>query len=196
MHCPLPLPSPPVSLWEIKAVPSKQLSARLYLPPRAGTSHSPLSRKHHTNLEEAMKKATVLILFFMMIMWIVACSTPHAVNTPAATEVPETSEPSSIPTKTRIQQIEEQLQGSWKSIDSKTVYSIWTFNNGRYVVDTYVNGQKISNSIVGVYTIGTDAIHTVTIDQEKNVEGQIPYSFENGKLVLDPKGNGTINKEE
>ena len=143
-----------------------------------------------------MKKATVLILVFMMIMWIVACSTPHAVNTPAATEVPETSEPSSIPTKTRIQQIEEQLQGSWKSIDSKTVYSIWTFNNGRYVVDTYVNGQKISNSIVGVYTIGTDAIHTVTIDQEKNVEGQIPYSFENGKLVLDPKGNGTINKEE
>ena len=62
------------------------------------------------------------------------------------------------------------------------------------VVDTYVNGNKIENSTVGTYAIGSDAIHTVTSDQKVNVEGSIPFTFENGKLVLNG-AVGTLKKE-
>ena len=72
--------------------------------------------------------------------------------------------------------------------------SKWTFHNGMYVVDTYVNGNKIENSTVGTYAIGSDAIHTVTSDQKVNVEGSIPFTFENGKLVLNG-AVGTLKKE-
>jgi hypothetical protein len=90
--------------------------------------------------------------------------------------------------------VDEQLQGTWISYDSENVYSKWSFHNGQYVVDTYLNGEKLDNSTVGTYSIGTDAIHTVTIDQKNNVEGSISYEYTDGVLVL--KGaTGTIEKE-
>lgn len=94
-----------------------------------------------------------------------------------------------------VQQIDEQLTGTWISIDSDTVMSKWTFYDGRYVVDTYVNGEKIPNSGVGTYTIGSDAIHTVTTDQKNNVEGSIPFSYVDGKLMLHGS-NGDLQKEK
>ena len=104
-------------------------------------------------------------------------------------------EKSNEPEKSLTEQIDEQLAGTWISQTSDTVVSRWTFHNGMYVVDTYVNGSKIENSTVGTYAIGSDAIHTVTSDQKVNVEGSIPFIFENGKLVLNG-AVGTLEKEQ
>ena len=93
-----------------------------------------------------------------------------------------------------MEQIDEQLTGTWISNDSDKVISKWTFYDGKYVVDTYVDGKKLDNSTVGTYSIGTDSIHTITSDQKKNVEGSIPFSFKNGKLIL-YGANGTLKKE-
>jgi len=86
--------------------------------------------------------------------------------------------------KPLVEQIDEQLAGTWISYDSATVLSKWTFFDGRYVVDTYVNGKKIDNASIGTYFIGTESIHTITADQKKNVEGSIPFSFKDGNLAL------------
>ncbi len=91
--------------------------------------------------------------------------------------------------------IEHQLEGRWRSDDAENVYSIWTFHNGSFVVDTFVNGEKIENSTIGTYAIGTDAIHTVIIDQENKVEGSIPFTIAEHTLVL-CGANGTLSKEE
>lgn len=104
-------------------------------------------------------------------------------------------EKSNEPEKSLTEQIDEQLAGTWISQTSDTVVSRWTFHNGMYVVDTYVNGNKIENSTVGTYAIGSDAIHTVTSDQKVNVEGSIPFTFEDGKLVLNG-AVGTLEKEQ
>lgn len=103
-------------------------------------------------------------------------------------------EKSNEPEKSLTEQIDEQLAGTWVSYNSDTVMSKWTFHAGKYVVDTYVNGNKIENSTVGTYAIGSDAIHTVTSDQKVNVEGSIPFTFEDGKLVLNG-AVGTLEKE-
>ena len=97
--------------------------------------------------------------------------------------------------KTLVEQIDEQLTGTWISNDSETVVSKWTFFDGKYVVDTYVNGKKLDNSTVGTYSIGTESIHTVTTDQKKNVEGSIPFTFKDGELVLHGV-NGDLRKED
>ena len=103
-------------------------------------------------------------------------------------------EKSNEPEKSLTEQIDEQLAGTWVSYNSDTVMSKWTFHAGKYVVDTYVNGNKIENSTVGTYAIGSDAIHTVTSDQKVNVEGSIPFTFEDGKQVLNG-AVGTLEKE-
>lgn len=103
-------------------------------------------------------------------------------------------EKSNEPEKSLTEQIDEQLAGTWVSYNSDTVMSKWTFHAGKYVVDTYVNGNKIENSTVGTYAIGSDAIHTVTSDQKVNVEGSIAFTFEDGKLVLNG-AVGTLEKE-
>lgn len=82
------------------------------------------------------------------------------------------------------EQIDVQLQGIWISHSSDDVYSKWTFYNGNYVVDTYVSGNKLDNSTIGIYAIGSEAIHTITIDQENAVEGHIPYTFTDNNLEL------------
>ena len=96
--------------------------------------------------------------------------------------------------KPLVEQVDEQLTGTWISSDSDKVMSKWTFFDGKYVVDTYVNGEKLANSTVGTYSIGAEAIHTVTTDQKNNVEGSIPYSFDEGKLALHG-ANGDLIKE-
>ena len=98
------------------------------------------------------------------------------------------------PEKPLVEQIDEQLTGTWISYDSVNVYSKWTFYDGKYVAETYVNGELIPNSVVGVYSIGTEAIKTVTTDQSRNVEGSIPFTFENGKLMLHG-ANGDLVKQ-
>lgn len=98
------------------------------------------------------------------------------------------------PEKPLVEQIDEQLTGTWISYDSEIVYSKWTFYDGKYVAETYVNGEKIPNSVVGMYSIGTEAIQTVTTDQTRNVEGSIPFTFENGRLMLHG-ANGDLVKE-
>ena len=97
--------------------------------------------------------------------------------------------------KPLVEQIDEQLAGTWVSYDSDTYVSKWTFYEGKYVVDTYVDGRKQDNSIVGTYSIGSEAIHTVTADQKRNVEGKISFTFDNGKLELHG-ANGDLIKEE
>ena len=97
--------------------------------------------------------------------------------------------------KPLVEQIDEQLAGTWISYDTDTDISKWTFYEGKYVVDSYVDGRKLDNSIVGTYSIGTEAIHTVTADQKRNVEGKIPFSFDNGKLELHG-ANGDLKKEK
>ena len=76
--------------------------------------------------------------------------------------------------KSRVEQIDEQLSGTWVSYDSDTVVSKWTFYDGKYVVDTYIGGNKIGNSTVG---------------------GNIPFTFEDGRLMLNG-ATGTLEKEQ
>ena len=97
--------------------------------------------------------------------------------------------------KSRVEQIDEQMSGTWVSYDSDTVVSKWTFYDGKYVVDTYIGGNKIGNSTVGTYAIGSNDIHTVTSDQKENVEGNIPFTFEDGRLMLNG-ATGTLEKEQ
>ena len=120
------------------------------------------------------RTAIFLILCLIFLIVLVACSNENK--------------------KTLVEQIDEQLAGTWISNDSDKVISKWTFYDGKYVVDTYVNGKKLDNSTVGTYSVGADSIHTITADQKKNVEGSIPFSFENGKLIL-YGANGTLKKE-
>ena len=78
--------------------------------------------------------------------------------------------------KSRVEQIDEQLSGTWVSYDSDTVVSKWTFYDG-------------------TYAIGSNDIHTVTSDQKENVEGNIPFTFEDGSLMLNG-ATGTLEKEQ
>ena len=45
--------------------------------------------------------------------------------------------------KPLVEQIDEQLAGTWISYDSDTSISKWTFFEGKYVVDSYVDGRKL-----------------------------------------------------
>ena len=119
------------------------------------------------------KKNLFLVTYFIAILFLVACGNQ----------------------KPLVERVDEQLTGTWISYDSETYISKWTFHDGKYVADTYVDGEKLGNSTVGTYSIGTEAIHTITADQKKNVEGSIPYSFVNGKLELHG-ANGDLQKEK
>lgn len=130
---------------------------------------------------KSAKKILALILCAVMLLSLCACGKASVEKTSAEE-------------KPLIEQIDEQLAGTWVSYNSDTVMSKWTFHDGKYVVDTYVDGNKIDNSTVGTYAIGSDAIHTLTADQKVNVEGSIPFTFENGILVLNG-AVGTLEKE-
>ena len=130
---------------------------------------------------KSAKKILALILCAVMLLPLCACGKASVEKTSAEE-------------KPLVEQIDEQLAGTWVSYNSDTVMSKWTFHDGKYVVDTYVDGNKIDNSTVGTYTIGSDAIHTLTADQKVNVEGSIPFTFENGILVLNG-AVGTLEKE-
>ena len=130
---------------------------------------------------KSAKKILALILCAVMLLSLCACGKASVEKTSAEE-------------KPLVEQIDEQLAGTWVSYNSDTVMSKWTFHDGKYVVDTYVDGNKIDNSTVGTYTIGSDAIHTLTADQKVNVEGSIPFTFENGILVLNG-AVGTLEKE-
>lgn len=130
---------------------------------------------------KSAKKVLALILCAVMLLSLCACSKASVEKTSAEE-------------KPLIEQIDEQLTGTWVSYNSDTVMSKWTFHDGKYVVDTYVDGNKIDNSTVGTYAIGSDAIHTLTADQKVTVEGSIPFTFENGILVLNG-AVGTLEKE-
>lgn len=130
---------------------------------------------------KSAKKILALILCAVMLLSLCACGKASVEKTSAEE-------------KPLVEQIDEQLAGTWVSYNSDTVMSKWTFHDGKYVVDTYVDGNKIDNSTVGTYTIGSDAIHTLTADQKITVEGSIPFTFENGILVLNG-AVGTLEKE-
>lgn len=130
---------------------------------------------------KSAKKVLALILCAVMLLSLCACGKASVEKTSAEE-------------KPLVEQIDEQLAGTWVSYNSDTVMSKWTFHDGKYVVDTYVDGNKIDNSTVGTYTIGSDAIHTLTADQKITVEGSIPFTFENGILVLNG-AVGTLEKE-
>ena len=142
-----------------------------------------------------MRRTIAWILALAAAFALCACGTGQPEKENAAEPTPAEESPAEEPAKTELEMISEQLQGEWKSVDAENVYTIWTFYQGSYVADTYVNGEKIPNSVVGNYAIGADAIHTVTIDQEKNVEGAIPYTFTDGVLVLHG-ANGDLTKEK
>lgn len=130
---------------------------------------------------KSAKKILALILCAVMLLSPCACGKASVEKTSAEE-------------KPLVEQIDEQLAGTWVSYNSDTVMSKWTFHDGKYVVDTYVDGNKIDNSTVGTYAIGSDAIHTLTADQKITVEGSIPFTFENGILVLNG-AVGTLEKE-
>ena len=130
---------------------------------------------------KSAKKILALILCAVMLLSLCACGKASVEKTSAEE-------------KPLVEQIDEQLAGTWVSYNSDTVMSKWTFHDGKYVFDTYVDGNKIDNSTVGTYAIGSDAIHTLTADQKVNVEGSIPFTFENGILVLNG-AVGTLEKE-
>ena len=130
---------------------------------------------------KSAKKILALILCAVMLLSLCACGKASVEKTSAEE-------------KPLVEQIDEQLAGTWVSYNSDTVMSKWTFHDGKYVVDTYVDGNKIDNSTVGTYAIGSDAIHTLTADQKITVEGSIPFTFENGILVLNG-AVGTLEKE-
>ena len=54
----------------------------------------------------------------------------------------------------------------------------------------------MENSTIGVYAIGTEAIYTVTIDQDSPIEGSIPYAFKNGVLTLNGRNGCVITKDD
>ncbi len=128
-----------------------------------------------------MKKTVVAWLWALVVVLCLAgCG-----GAPAKETAPPTPEPT--PKKSRVEQIDEQLQGSWKNVSNasaKETVFIYTFNSGRYVAEIYIEGEKFPYPSMGNYAIGTDSIHTVTIDQEKSVEGEIPFTFEDGVLRL------------
>lgn len=115
-----------------------------------------------------------------------------AINLVSLTACAKNNEPESE--KSKIECINEQLEGTWTSQDATNVYSKWTFYDGKYVVDTYVNGKKLDNSTVGTYFIGENSIHTLTSDQVNNVEGEIPFTYENGILILNG-ASGMVTKD-
>lgn len=98
--------------------------------------------------------------------------------------------------KSRIELVNEQLQGTWISIDAENFYSKWSFLNGYYVCESYLDEKLMENPTLGVYVIGTEAIYTLTIDQDNRVEGSIPYVFENGTLTLLPQNDAEITKDK
>ena len=132
-----------------------------------------------------MKKVLVVILALVLVLSLAACGSGSKETTKSA---------SPQATESELDQVDAQLQGKWKSIDSSTVYSIWTFTNGSYTVDTYVNGELLPNSTFGSYTIDNSAIHTVVESQEEQVEGSIPYTFSDGVLTLNGS-NGGLTKQ-
>lgn len=91
----------------------------------------------------------------------------------ACTEKADTTE------KSRAQEIDEQLQGTWVDESDNGTTMIWTFYNGRYVMDFYKNGVRCDFHIAGFYAIGQETIETIN-----DVKGAIPYSFEDGELIL------------
>ena len=97
--------------------------------------------------------------------------------------------------KNVVEQIDEQLTGSWISYDADDFYCKWTFYNGNYVVESYLNGEKLDNPTIGTYFIGTESIHTITVDQQNNVEGAIPFTYKDGTLVLNG-ATGILEKIE
>jgi len=142
-----------------------------------------------------MKKALILVLAVLMCISFCACGKKQTTETNESLIPPsEPIESPSAPNKPLVVQVNEQLTGTWISYDSDDMMSKWTFFNGNYVVDTYINGEKIDNSVVGTYAIGVDSIHTFTIDQKNNVEGHIPFTFIDGNLQLHG-ATGDIQKE-
>lgn len=131
-------------------------------------------------------KSKILIFLFIVCMTFAGCG-----NQDTTSEASSTTEVKKQ--LSQAEQVDELLQGTWKSIDADNVYSLWTFHDGSYVCDTYVNDEKLDNSSMGTYSIGSDAIHTLTSDQKNNVEGSIPFTFNNGELSLNG-ATGSVEK--
>ena len=136
-----------------------------------------------------MKKLISFIFTIILCLSLAACSESEAVKSD------ENLIESSDTTKTLVEQINDQLTGTWTSNSSDSVIQKWTFHDGKYVVDVYIDGELLDNSTVGTYSIGEAEIHTITIDQKNNVEGSIPFTFKNGILVLHG-ASGDLTKEK
>ncbi len=94
------------------------------------------------------------------------------------------AEEATTPTSTgqnKIRQIDEQLQGTWIDAETDNLVIKWTFNDGNYVIDIYVNGERRDNHMTGTYAIGAETIETV---HSNGVKGAIPYSIIDGILSL------------
>ncbi len=139
-------------------------------------------------------RAVEVVLLLIMLLSFCAC---------ASTSVVEAKEESAVIIKeeeeiTLVAQIDKQLEGTWVTPTQSTAqgpyYDRYTFHNGNYVAEWYLNGELQKNPTIGTYVIGTEAIYTVTIDQDNIVEGDIPFTFDNGTLELHGK-SGELTKE-
>ena len=101
-----------------------------------------------------------------------------------------------------LEQIDAQLQGTWvqsagQNPDGETVEFVYAFTDGILINDLYIGGEKVNNTKKGSYTVETDGIHTRlprSKDSTEYLEGNIPYTFENGVLSLTPPEGSTISK--
>lgn len=123
-----------------------------------------------------MKRAITLLLALSMLLVLCACGGSPEADAPEAAE--ETAEP-------LVLQIDKQLQGSWEgfSKDGK-LREVYTFCNGTYIDDRYLQGEWTGKPSVGLYAIGMESIQVVTQDQNDISEGQLTYTFEDGNFVL------------
>ncbi len=127
-----------------------------------------------------MKRAITIILALVMVLSLAACG---GTNAPT-------------PTESRVEQIERALQGTWRAELPNGNYTFYTFYDGKMLAELYVNGKKIENVQHCDYRIGTEAIYTVTTDQDNIVEGHIPFTFVDGILTLYPLNDAIITKVE
>ena len=125
-------------------------------------------------LNISMKRVLFISLIVCLSVSLVACSSENQ--------------------KSKVEIVAEQLTGTWISNDSKNVFSKWTFIDGTYTLEIFVDGNKKKNPNYGTYRIGDESIYTIQ-HGDQAVTGEIPYTVDDGILHLHG-ANGDLTKEK
>lgn len=92
--------------------------------------------------------------------------------------------------------IENQLQGTWYAINGEgTMEEYMTFADGEYSEDSYYLGEKLGDTRYGTYSVTFDSIPVSTANSDgRMVDGELLYSYEDGRLSLLSRTGGSIQK--